>query len=196
MTKISIFSSLLLIFATFSNLSCNEGCKDALCDLTTEIVFAGTSTILAGVPFNVPNIIRNLADATIECLTLSAGESESRLKIDYDVNSNGSFSQSELNGNFDVPGIDAGYSAEEDYQFTFNSPGEYRLITFADDTEQVDEREEDNNASTPDIASAGRLSEPVKQALIITVLPNPDYKKTPGEPNVKLLSRTVTIKPQ
>lgn len=195
--KTFLFFSFMAI-ATVPNLNCNgsEGCKDALCDLTTDVVIAGASTILAGVPFNVPNVIRNIADATIACLTLPAGESESRLKIDYDAAGNGSYNENRLNNNFAVPGINAGDQANENYTFSFNTPGQYRLITFADDKEQVSERDESNNASTPDIATAGRLSEPSKQTLIITVLPNPNYTKSAKTPDVELINRTVTITPQ
>ena len=54
-----------------------------MADLTTDVAIAGATTILTGIPFNVPNVIKNIIDVTKECLTLAAGESESRLKIDY-----------------------------------------------------------------------------------------------------------------
>ncbi len=198
MTIKSLSMVILLSFTTL--LSCDKckdpECKDALADLTTDILITGTTTILAGVPFNIPNVIRNIADASITCLTLSAGESESRVKIDYDASSNGSFSENKNNSNFVVPGINAGDQANQNYEFSFNTPGQYRLINFGDDKGQVTERNEGNNSSAPDIASAGRLSEPNKQPLIITVLPNPNYKKGIDEPDVKLINYTVTISPQ
>lgn len=198
MKRNTTFVLLLLMFSLFLNLSCTltKECKDALADLTTDVAIAGATTILTGIPFNVPNVIKNIIDVTKECLTLAAGESESRLKIDYDLNSNSSYSENKLNNNFAVPSINAGEQANENYTFSFNTPGQYRLITFADDTEVVTERDENNNASAPDIASAGRMAEPVKQVLIITVLPNPDYVKPVGAPDVELISRIVTVTPQ
>jgi hypothetical protein len=48
----------------------------------------------------------------------------------------------------------------------------------------------------PNIIPAGRSGEPAKQALIITVLPNPNYTKLPNVPDVVLNNRMVTVTPQ
>jgi hypothetical protein len=196
MKKQLILAGSMFLLVTFSNFQCSTECNDALCDLTTELVITGSTVITAGVPFNIPNLIKNVADATIECLTGSAGESESRIKVDYDANANLSFSENKIDGPFNVPSINAGEQAIEKYSFSFNTPGQYRIITFADDPNQIKERSDNNNSSVPNIVPAGRLGEPAKQALIITVLPNPNYTKPPNVPDVVLNSRTVTVIPQ
>lgn len=184
----------LLCFVALSNLrfNCTKGCANALCDLTTEIAIAVASA-QTGAPINVPNLIRNTADAAAECLTEPAGESQSRIKIDYDVDDNGTFGQNQLNTNFYVPGINPDQTITENYEFVFNEPGDYRLITFCDDKLQVVERNENNNGSAPDIFNAGRSQQAAKQALIITVLPTPGFVKDPNAPNVQLLRRTLSF---
>ncbi len=196
--------NLLLIFGLFSiatgNYSCNPECQAALADLVTEVAFQGTVTIVAGTNFDVPNAIDNVLNTLEKCQgdiaeTLGVNESASRLKIDYDVDPtpNQNFSDNQLNDNFSVPAIPAGGTAMQKYSFEFGEPGDYRLITFCDDKKQIEERDESNNDSAPEYAQAGRLSNPTKQALIIRVLPNPNFVRKEGEPKVKLLSYSVEV---
>ncbi len=196
------FKNLLLIACLFStataNYNCSPECQAALADLVTEVAFQGTVTIIAGTPFDVPNAIDNALNTLEKCKgdiaeTLGAGTSESRLKIDYDVSNNQSFAQNELNNNFSVPAIPPGQTAMQNYSFQFNDPGDYRLITFCDDKKNVEERDESNNDSAPEIAQAGRLANPMKQALIIKVLPNPNFVKKAGQAKVEVLSYSVKI---
>lgn len=199
MKKTSFAFFLILLTSTFLNQNCSlksKECKAALADLTSELVIAGSVKIFAGVKFDIPTIIKNLVDTGIKCSTLSAGESEARVKIDYDEKSNGSFSQNLSNENTYVPVIDPGKQANINYSYKFNSIGQYRLITFADDKNQVKERDEKNNGADPNIATVKSSSNPAKNVLIITVLPNPNYTKGPKEPDVQLISRTKTITPQ
>lgn len=184
---------LVFAFLLFANFNCSPQCESALADLITNIAFSGISTVLVGQPINVPNLIQNAKNTVEECKgdileTLGAGESESRLKIDYDEGG-GTFGLNKINGNFYVPGIPAGSTAEENYSFSFNVPGDYRLVTFCDDKKNVEERDESNNESDKVNTKAGRSA----GALIIRVLPNPDFVKKPGQPDVEILSRTVRI---
>lgn len=126
--------------------------------------------------------------------TIRAGRSQSRLKIDYDVSSNQSYSKNEVNNNFDIPEIDPGAQASENFTFSFDEPGDYRLITFADDNNNVEEGNEENNESAPETVSSGKLlNGAIKKPLIIRVLPNPKFKRAEGAPFVRLLSRTVEV---
>lgn len=191
---------IVLAFLLFANLSCSPKCESALADLITNIAFSGLQTIVAGTPFDVPNLIENAKNTTQECKgdileTIGAGASESRLKIDFDESANGGFALNKLNNNFTVPEIPAGMKAEEKYSFSFNEPGDYRLITFCDDKSDVAERDESNNESADANAKAGRYADPsmVREPLIIRVLPNPNFVKKPGQPDVEILSRTVRI---
>lgn len=198
MKKTSFAFFLILLASSFLNQNCSfqsKECKAALADLTSELAIAGSVKIFAGVKFDVPTIIKNLVATGIQCSTLSAGESEARVKIDYDEKSNGTFSQNLSNGTTYVPTIDAGKQANINYSYKFNSIGQYRLITFADDKDQVKERDEKNNGTDPNIATVKSSSNPVKNVLMITVLPNPNYTKGIKEPDVQLINRTITITP-
>ena len=194
--------NLLLIAFLFSavtaNYNCSPECQAALADLVTEVAFQGTVTIVVGTPFDVPNAIDNVLNTLEKCKgdiaeTLGASASESKLKIDYDAGNNQTFTQNELNNNFGVPAIPPGQTALQNYSFQFNDPGDYRLITFCDDKKEVEERDENNNDSAPEIAQAGRLANPAKQALMIHVLPNPNFVKKEGQPMVEVLSYSVKI---
>lgn len=198
------FKNLLLVFfllsVTSGNYNCSPECQAALADLVTEVAFQGTVTIVAGTNFDVPNAIDNVLNTLEKCQddiaeTLGANATESRLKIDYDVDPtpNQNFSETQLNDNFSVPAIPAGSTAMQKYSFEFDEPGDYRLITFCDDKKQTEERDENNNDSAPEYAQAGKLANPGKQALIIRVLPNPNFKRKDGDPKVKLLSYTVEV---
>ncbi len=197
-----VFTLIILISILISNSSCSKDCGFALADLVTELAFSGVVTVTAGVPFNIPNAISNVINTVERCNdnvkeTLGAGESKSRLLVDFDTQNNGSFASTQLNNNFTVPSISSGATAEENYSFSFDEPGDYRVITFADDSDDVDERMENNNASAPEILPAGRVTEigatPVDETLIIRVLPNPNFQRKKGAPLVRLLSRTVKI---
>ncbi len=186
------------VLVLFSGFSCSPKCESALADLITNIAFSGLQTVLAGQPFDVPNLIENAKNTTVECKgdileTLGAGASESRLKIDFDQSNN--FGTNKINNNFTVPEIPAGTKAVEQYSFSFNEPGDYRLITFCDDKSDVDERDETNNTSADANAKSGRYADPssIREPLIIRVLPNPNFVKKTGQPDVEILNRTVRI---
>jgi hypothetical protein len=51
-----------------------------------------------------------------------------------------------VNNNFDVPEIPRGIKATENNELIFKEPGDYRIITFADDQSNVSERDENNNS--------------------------------------------------
>lgn len=188
---------MLLIAFLMGNLGCSKECGFAFADLIADIAIGGLQTIVAGQPFSIPNTIENVANTVETCSgdlleTETAGASQSMIQIDYDVNGNGSFSQNEISSNFNVDAIPAGGQANEGYMFSFDQPGDYRLITFADDNNDVEERNESNNTSpTATVSSGGRLSADQELALIIRVLPNPEYTRPEGAPFVRLLSRTV-----
>jgi hypothetical protein len=197
MKRTPVLFALLLFTSTTANYNCDlsEECSSSLADLITNLAI-GAVSISAGVPFDVPSAVINVKNTVESCKgdireTLAAGASHSRLKIDYDPNGSGNFSQSELNNNFQVPSIEPGDTCICDYGFQFNEPGDYRLITFADDMEEVDERDDNNNASAPTIVNPRSTTQEYGNALIIRVLPNPNFKKRPGQPNVEVLSYTV-----
>lgn len=196
----SIFILSLFVLGSFG---CSRECGLALADLITELAFQGIVTVTAGIPFNVPNSIENTINTVESCKgdiqqTAEAGSSSSRLKIDFDQNGDNTFGLNQLNNNFNVPSIPAGMVAEENYTFSFDEPGDYRLITFADDKSNVEERDEDNNASTPEELTSGRHvsenSSVERKPLIIRVLPNPNFRRSENAPYVRILSRTVEIK--
>ena len=200
--KQTIFALLLSVFL-LGNLSCSKECGFALADLITDLAFQGVVTVTAGVPFSIPNAIENTLNTVEICKndileTADAASSQSRLKIDFDETGNNTFGQNELNNNFNVPAIPAGMVAEENYSFSFDEPGDYRLVTFADDQSNVEERDESNNASSAEELTSGRIAaggQPLpKSPLIIRVLPNPDFVRDDNAPFVRLLSRTVEIK--
>ncbi len=186
----------LLAFVLFSNLGCK--CGNALCDLITNIAFQGAVSVLAGNPIVIPNLIENVKETVEECKgelleTATAALSESRLQIDFDASNN--YGTNVLNNNFSVPEIPGGMSAEESYEFLFTEPGDYRLITFADDKKNNEERDEDNNKSADEFAEAGKTANPgsVRAPLIIHVLPNPNFTRQKGQAPVEILSRTVRL---
>jgi hypothetical protein len=189
----------LLLPISFVNTGCGE-CGSALCDLIADIALGATASVVAGEQFSIPNVISNVPELVETCggallETISAKASKSRIKIDFDINGNGSYSKNEINSQFETGEIPAGEAMEEGYTFEFYDPGEYRLITYADDTNVNKERDETNNASAEEFLESGRLKAPVKLPLIIKVLPNPDpkFKWKEGEPRVKIISRTVTL---
>jgi hypothetical protein len=194
-----LLALVLLSPLTLTNADCSRDCQFALCDLVTKIAVDATISATVGVPFNIPNQITNLA-ATLEFCkgdlmeTLSARESRSRIKIDYDLNSSGSYSETVKNAQFDVPGIQADEMAEELYTFAFNEPGYYRIITFCDDNDDNEERDENNNASAVVAGEANRANGKAAAPLIIYVAPNPNYQRKEGDPFVEIISRTVSIR--
>lgn len=201
MNKIKYLFFFLLVFVNLSSSCNNKECGLALADLVTEIAFTATVNVFAGESpeqaVSIPNLIENLPNLVQTCSnsilnTETANPSISGLQIDYDNSGTGIFNDNVLNANYNVPAIPPGNAAEEGYTFNFTEPGDYQLITFADVDDDVDEREEDNNASGISNVSAGRLAPGAKVALVITVLPNPDYTRPEGTPFVKV-SRTVEI---
>ena len=196
--KFKIFFLSLFLFATTTNFNCSQECVAALADLVTEVAFQGTVTIVAGATFDVPSAIDNVLNTVETCKgdileTFSAGESESRIKVDYDISGNGSYAQNAANSNFPVPAINGGQTALQNYGVLFSEPGDYRLITFCDDKKNVEERAEDNNTSAAEIVEAGKSATPARQALYIKVLPNPNYVKPAGQPNVQIVSYSVKV---
>lgn len=198
-------NSVILLFAlllpiSFSNSSCNKECTLALADLITSLAVSGFTTVTVGVPFNIASVIANVPNTIIKCAageiaeTLTAGNSQSRIIANYDENGDGTFVKNVLDSNFEVPQIPSGMEATEDYQTLFQEPGDYRLITIADDKDDVEERDETNNASDPQGIEAGRgTAHSSGTPLIIRVLPNPNFTREKGEPYVKILSRTVSV---
>ena len=194
----SFLLAILLFSASFSNIRCNLSgeCSAALADLFTDIILQGSITIIAGTPFPVTSSVTNLTNTVQQCKgdireTLTAGASQSRLQIDFDPTGSGNFSQNELNNNFAVPEIPPSDTCLCDYEFIFTEPGDYRLITFADDMEDVEERDETNNESNPKIANPRGTTEYAKAPLIIRVLPNPNFTRKPGQPKVEVVSYRV-----
>lgn len=198
MKRISFLLAVVLLSPlTLTNSTCDEDCGFALCDLVTEIVIDGTLSVLAGTPVAIPNLIENLPEVAVACKddlveTLSAAASQSRIKIDFDANSNATFAQNVKDSQFSVNEISAGSSVTENYTYTFNQPGVYRLITFCDADNANEERNESNNKSADEYGESFRLKGQVKKPLIIHVLPNPDYQRKEGEPYINLISRVVT----
>lgn len=189
---------LLIVVATL-NLRC--GCETALCDLITGFAIQGVISITSGVPFGIPNAIDNTLEAFESCRneilkTRDANASQSRMRIDFDDEESGSYDQNEVNSNFDVDPISAGGRATENYVYSFNDPGFYRLITSCDVSDTNQERDEENNDSSPLFVPAGKSINGQQayqnKPLIIHVLPNPNFKRKPGQPRVELISRTVT----
>ena len=205
--KKNLFIFLVLFISTsisVSTTSCSKQCELALADLVTELAFQGIVKITAGTPFNIPNAIANAKNTVEACKgdileTISAGKSKSRIQVDFDKSLNGSFGNNKVSNNFDVPEIPAGMKAVEDYQFSFNEPGDYRIITFADDKLNVTERDEKNNSSptktvkSASVADAATDIDNGRLALVVRVLPNPNYTRKIDEPFVQILSRTVKI---
>lgn len=193
-----ISRTLLFILVPFllTNTSCSKDCGSALADLITDITISGIVTITTGVPFNIPNVIQNVPNTIEMCKddiinTVTAGPSESKLAIDYDISQDGQFSLNELDELFDVPSIESGVEQPEDYGFIFNEPGDYRLITFTDATEKVEERIEDNNASDSKFTEAGKMHDTETNTLIIRVTKGAEYKKGTHEEKVTLLYRNL-----
>ncbi|MBK7410907.1 MAG: hypothetical protein IPJ40_24285 [Saprospirales bacterium] len=128
MKKFPLFLAVVLLSPlTLTNSQCSKECGFALCDMVTEIVVDGVLTVVAGAPFNIPNLIKNLPETANACRgdileTLSAKASQSRIKIDYDINNNGSYAQNVKNSPFDVPEILPGDGAEEMYSFLLMNP--------------------------------------------------------------------------
>lgn len=197
MKKSLFFYLAFLLPISLTNYSCTEDCKAALADLVTDLAIAGVQVATANVPFNIPNIIKNTPNLIASCSddAFGAGNSKSRIQIDFDRNQNGNFIQNEVNSQFDVPPIPPLSQAEENYTFRYNEPGEYRVITFADDANQVEEQNEDNNASNPKIIDGKAVQRYSEKVLIIRVLPNPNYKRGKEEPFVELVGRTVKVTP-
>lgn len=193
-TKLSLSLTLLIFFSTHTSCTTSQECKSALSDLTTEVVVGGLSTVITGVPFNVPSIISNVKDALNECNgeimeTLTANASKSNIRLSK-KNNDGSFSEV-ISNNFDVPEIPEAMQAEENYELLITEPGEYQIITLADATSVVDERDENNNASPTVSLGSGKTGAKIAS---FTVLPNPNFKKAAQAPVVEILSRTVIIK--
>lgn len=196
---------LLLVFIIpILNIQC-EDCLKSLADLTTRIAVQGAVSIISGVPFELPNLIQNVPDVVNACITtpalFKAVRSKSRIKVDYDGNGDGSFESNELNNNFEVPEIDVNQMAEENYELIFDEPGDYRVITFADDFNDVEEQNEKNNTSNEAKATAGfranSTSNYSSSPLIITVLPSSTFdsnKENSKTKRVTILKRTVTVK--
>ena len=199
-TAISIIAILLLLPFTLTNSACSKECGLALCDLVTKIATEAIFSVSAGVPFELPNVIDNVPNTIEKCRgdileTLTAGQSESRLQIDFDELDDNSFSQPALNNNFIVPEIPSNSAATETYGLSLDEPGKYRIITHADNKEEVQERDNDNNASAPKFVDVGRSSQQAgtPKPLIIEVLPNSNFKRKEGAPYVRLLYRTVKV---
>jgi hypothetical protein len=196
--KFKIFFLSLFLFASTTNFNCSQECVAALADLVTEVAFQGTVTIVAGTTFDVPSAIDNVLNTVETCKgdiieTLSAGNSQSRMKVDYDASGNGSYTQNEADDNFSVPAINGGQTALQNYGVLFSEPGDYRLITFCDDKADIEERDENNNASADEYVQAGKATVPARQALYVKVLPNPNYVKPAGQPNAQIVSYSVKI---
>jgi len=177
-------------------------CGKALADLITEFAIEGAVTIFAGQPLDIPSAVENVINTVQECSetieeTSTANSSESKITIDFDSNGDGSFNELVENANFGFPEIPGGMAALRTYTTTFNDPGEYQLITFADDGKDVEERNENNNESAPEILDTGRIivepSERNKKPLIIRVLPNPDFEKPPGAKKVEIVAGPVSL---
>ncbi len=193
-TKLSLAFTILILLTTHTSCTTSPECKSALADLTIDVVIGGASTISTGVPFNVPSIIKNVKDVLNDCNgeiigTLTANASKSNIRLSR-KNTDGSFSEV-ISNNFDVPAIPEAMEAEENYELLITEPGEYQIITLADATSLVDERNEDNNASPSVSLGSGKTNYKVAT---FTVLPNPSYTKRADAPIVEILSRTVTVR--
>jgi len=193
---------LIAVLAPFTvvnnSCECTAECSSALADLITNIAINAAVVVVAGTAFDIPNVIENTRNTVQECKglvleTLKAGKSQSRMRVDFDANSNNTFSKNEVNKNYFVPEIPPGGKASEQYRFSFNEPGDYRLITYADDKNDVDERDETNNTSDPEFVESGLVAGTGSRSVIIRVLPNPKYNRAENEPFVQILSRTVTV---
>lgn len=188
MKKITKFIFFPIIFILFSNGCSNSDCgsKDYadLISAVGEVV----AQIFAGDEIDIPTTVSNVASALPDCSI--AGESDELYDVDFDENNNGSYNKSVLANNYAIPTINGGGKYEAKFTTKFNDPGMYRLITVADNTGKVKESNENNNKSADKYASAGFTSTTNKPTYI-QVLPNPNFQKKPGLPQVEVIRYTI-----
>lgn len=189
-TNLGSKNQLLLITAFLVSMlitpSCKKDCQDGIINLTSKVGLAVGTQVLAGVPFNVQSIIPCVLDVFKECSkndSETANASTARMAVNMQVNGN---YNNIGNDEYATPAINAGSQATSNRPVTFNDPGNYQVITFADTKNNVSETNEgDNNSNV--------ISGNVRLAVVtITVLPNPHFKKATNAPIVEF-GKTTTI---
>jgi CARDB len=186
-----LWTGSLLISLSLGNLGCTKdaACNQSIIDLTAQIVVAAGSTIAAGVPFNLQTLIPCALNTVADCKDALTTATSSTGKITTSQKqASGQFTIID-NKDYGVPQIPAGSAAQTKVATTFNDPGEYQVITFADTKNMVSEFNENNNNSNV-IGATAR-----KKIQTILVLPNPNFTKSIGAPSVEVtIGETSIIK--
>jgi len=202
MRKISLFLFVVLIPIVLGTNSCSvsEECMKSLCDLTTSIAVAtGSSVVIpAGSAFTFVNVIKNASDAYSKCGTEISKLTNTNINVKYKTNlKNGNGDEYKVIFNKDeyaVPQIEPDKKANEEYEIPFNEPGEYLIVTNADNRNTTQERNENNNLSPALGAGTGKKTLSKEEIGIkVIVLPNPNYKKKLNEPMLEVRRKSVTI---
>jgi len=181
-------SKFLLIGIFFTTFSCEkdsecekDGINTSLADLEGSL--GGESIapdIMTGQNFEFSHEIKNLISTCCD-ETDTAGPTTTNISVDYSDNIDAAFTN--LPGcetNDDIESISPGGIKKQPYMCEFQEPGVYRIRSFADSRDVVEERNEENNRDMDDKS----ILERKKRTLIIHVKDNPNFVKDKTKPQV------------
>lgn len=190
-SRIFYLTILIIVLIALSGCSRDNDNKEdcALPDLTGQIENPDES-ITINQPFFFDHAINNLESLNCQLETRTAGESNSVIDIDFSQAIGADFTNVENLETF-VPPIPSAGTIIEEFELIFENPGVYRIITEADGTFKIEERNEENNDDRSEIEGRNINS----RGLILEVKPINTQQKIPTSPDsVKVKIRRIGIR--
>lgn len=141
-------------------------------DLKNSFIATSSTSVPVGGSFQTKNTTNNVEDPTT-CATLTAGNSETNLIVEYRQDMFESYDtvRLEFKGLNSIPG---GAFIEKNYSYVFAQSGQYRITNVADGKKDIDERDETNNAYSDAATGTNKRADPLND-VTVTVTPNPDF---------------------
>ncbi|MEM7370419.1 MAG: CARDB domain-containing protein [Bacteroidota bacterium] len=152
-------------------------------DLKNNFVPLSPTSIPAGDTFETKNRTDNVNDPS-SCQTLTAAASEIYLIVEYRLDQFEPYDTVRTVFK-NINSIGGGLFAENDYEYLFAQPGQYRITNVSDGKNEISERDETNNAYSDAAIGTNKKADPLED-VTVTVTPNPDFEPAkagfePGE---------------